>query len=558
MRCLVFPALAVLGGTAWWLGAAAGRRHEAPHPAPLVRIMPAITGPASGMTVPEATGFTRRWRKLRLLPPAAEARWLALDLFRAWARQDADEALEELSGPGADHGTLWPAPEALRQFYSVWATVDPDRAWAAALEKKDPVVLDAVAEGLAPTRPDEVLASDASPAVKLLAKAHQKDLDLLSVTDEGERLALLTHRLMSGPLTKAGFEEANRLLEMMGQWETEQLAKGIAGRLIAQSRDAVLPWLQAPQDPFAARHPLAKAMEDAYAASIPPGNVEEALALPNQAGWEYDPFGPPLAIASVVGQWDTPNLIKTISSTFGNREPAKAPHAAMATAAVKELLQRDPAALLVVIKNWPPGVRLSSHGPGSEGMPALTSANAASVKELILSAPAGLRVDLMEGLLPFLVEMDLPFAAEQVSRLAADPQPAQGPQDKPWQNAHGLVDPDKLIGRWLEADTAAAAAWLEQNPDVSVVAIQEATRSWAADPGAWSQWLNTLPPGHRKDAAILGGVRDMVWHDPEAAFVWVGQIQDPLARASEQEAVLRVWSRYDPAAADAFPTGLNP
>jgi len=95
---------------------------------------------------------------------------------------------------------------------------------------------------------------------------------------------------------------------------------------------------------------------------------------------------------------------------------------------------------------------------------------------------------------------------------------------------------------WAGKSPTEAIGWLEslgdspgRNEGMSAVYA-----SWASkDDVAASQSLVNMPPSTARDYAINGFVTPLAGRDPEAARIWVGQIQDPGLRAAATGLVLK-------------------
>jgi hypothetical protein len=80
--------------------------------------------------------------------------------------------------------------------------------------------------------------------------------------------------------------------------------------------------------------------------------------------------------------------------------------------------------------------------------------------------------------------------------------------------------------------------------------IKSVGESWGrADAPAASEWLNTLPPGAERDAAIGEFVRGTFATDPAAALTWSASIADDGKRARRFAELYPKWLKSDAAAA---------
>jgi hypothetical protein len=73
---------------------------------------------------------------------------------------------------------------------------------------------------------------------------------------------------------------------------------------------------------------------------------------------------------------------------------------------------------------------------------------------------------------------------------------------------------------------------------------------WAQqDPAAAASWLNTLPQGGTRDAAITGLVTVASATDPASAYTWAASTSDPKSQFNLVKTVLQQWAGTDAAAA---------
>ena len=91
-------------------------------------------------------------------------------------------------------------------------------------------------------------------------------------------------------------------------------------------------------------------------------------------------------------------------------------------------------------------------------------------------------------------------------------------------------------------------------PDIPAETWKQAAQGWVGrSPELASEWVNALPLGPGRDAAVGGMVDSLVlaeW-DPSRAIVWAGTIADKPHRLTTLRTTLELWSLRDPAAADA-------
>lgn len=113
------------------------------------------------------------------------------------------------------------------------------------------------------------------------------------------------------------------------------------------------------------------------------------------------------------------------------------------------------------------------------------------------------------------------------------------------------------LAAMAEDDPRAAADWLGgvtvEDPLYSEVLATQLALTWSrSDSVATSSWLNALPPGPTRDAAIAGFAETMRRFEPEAALAWADQIEVPSQRRNVMLESFQAWSRERPRAAGAW------
>ena len=98
-------------------------------------------------------------------------------------------------------------------------------------------------------------------------------------------------------------------------------------------------------------------------------------------------------------------------------------------------------------------------------------------------------------------------------------------------------------------------------PDIPAATMSEAVQEWVGRaPEQASEWVNTLPPGPNRDAAV-GGMVDLLvtreW-DPSRALTWAESISDEQQRLTSLRTTLGIWSLRDPDDAAAAWQSLPP
>lgn len=73
---------------------------------------------------------------------------------------------------------------------------------------------------------------------------------------------------------------------------------------------------------------------------------------------------------------------------------------------------------------------------------------------------------------------------------------------------------------------------------------QEAAAKWAGkETRETSQWIDSLPPGASRDAAIGGLLQTLVKQAPEDALVWAATVDDPAQRTEQLQNVAKAWRK---------------
>ena len=65
-------------------------------------------------------------------------------------------------------------------------------------------------------------------------------------------------------------------------------------------------------------------------------------------------------------------------------------------------------------------------------------------------------------------------------------------------------------------------------------------------------YLNNLPPGSTRDAAITGYTARAVTSDPEGSAIWASTIAEPAKREATLSQVVQRWRMQSPAEADGW------
>lgn len=104
---------------------------------------------------------------------------------------------------------------------------------------------------------------------------------------------------------------------------------------------------------------------------------------------------------------------------------------------------------------------------------------------------------------------------------------------------HSAAAREAALG-WAQSDPQAAAAWARTSTTTSAAA--GVVTAWMLrDPAAASQWVDSLPAGSRKDAAIVALTQSAALrNDAASAAAWAATIQDESVRAPLLAAARRI------------------
>jgi hypothetical protein len=113
-----------------------------------------------------------------------------------------------------------------------------------------------------------------------------------------------------------------------------------------------------------------------------------------------------------------------------------------------------------------------------------------------------------------------------------------------------------IAAQKINDQTPDRAAWLLDSLQTDQTApITHLAQSWTQkDYKAANTWVNSLPPGRTRDAAVAGFARTAAKIDGASAVDWALTISDPTQRASTLEAVTKIWKSREPAATAAYLT----
>ena len=111
-----------------------------------------------------------------------------------------------------------------------------------------------------------------------------------------------------------------------------------------------------------------------------------------------------------------------------------------------------------------------------------------------------------------------------------------------------------ITGKMAEKDIGAAKTWVQDLPNGKAkdAAIHQLVEHWVVeDAESASAWIKELPPGDGRDAAALQLSDKILRRDPAAALEWVRSIRDEDQRKDRVNHVLSSWREQDPEAAEA-------
>ncbi|MEM1221269.1 MAG: hypothetical protein AAGH40_00790 [Verrucomicrobiota bacterium] len=123
------------------------------------------------------------------------------------------------------------------------------------------------------------------------------------------------------------------------------------------------------------------------------------------------------------------------------------------------------------------------------------------------------------------------------------------------RNTSGAADAPGAIESYIEAYAKRypdqAANWYDTLPEYDKLYdpnhAEILMREWSrTDSVAASGWLNDIPSGSKRDAAIKGFTTTMMEFEPVAAVAWSNQISDPVQRTETLKNSIIAWSKSAP------------
>jgi hypothetical protein len=111
-----------------------------------------------------------------------------------------------------------------------------------------------------------------------------------------------------------------------------------------------------------------------------------------------------------------------------------------------------------------------------------------------------------------------------------------------------------IAGAKIGSDTEAAASWLlESLRSEDPRALETFTKTWTqGDHAAAASWVNSLPQGAKRDAALMGFIPAAAAIDGATAMDWALTISDPLTRNLMYHEAHQKWQQIDPTEANAY------
>ena len=110
----------------------------------------------------------------------------------------------------------------------------------------------------------------------------------------------------------------------------------------------------------------------------------------------------------------------------------------------------------------------------------------------------------------------------------------------------------KLAYNWSQSDPRATMEWASRAASGGDVIAREAAAEWAAgDAYGFSEYLAGAPPGSHRDVATEVLVSSVQETEPDSAWAWIGQIDDPQRAQDLRRSVIETWARVDAEGAGA-------
>jgi hypothetical protein len=107
----------------------------------------------------------------------------------------------------------------------------------------------------------------------------------------------------------------------------------------------------------------------------------------------------------------------------------------------------------------------------------------------------------------------------------------------------------QVISQWAFRDPAAAAEWLQNQPQ-NAEQLKQVAYEWAQrDVRAATKWINSLEDGAAKDQALSYVASQFQSTNPLVAVAWIAGIGDEQKRTEAYEDAVDLWLIFDPAAA---------
>ena len=419
------------------------------------------------------------------LPPGAMRSRLTGTVAGTWAEKDIGEAVKWASTLNAAEKSA-----ALETIFEAGASKSASVAAAAALSlpagKSRNDALGATANHMAMQNPDGAIAW----------------ADSLTGSDKEAAIRGVLSRLSSQDPKTAG-----QLLDKLPAGKSKRdLTQEIAGQMALNDTTEALAWLQ-------------QRGETTLAASVAPvlwvmGEQDPSAALTT--------FQASLANPSLADQ--AAHLAESLVQKSGGEEAMAKAMALTDNAARQSMVEKiaqqwalvDPAAA------W----QKAQQSPELLGamIPALASAAPTLVEQNLAALPQSVQSQVAPFFAGAMAQVDPAGAARLLGNHPSN--------DPSWADAVNAVS-----SAWADHDpSAAAAASLGMNGALGESIRSKAVASWLGEDvtGACA-WIQKLPQGTTKDAAIATLVQYAITTDPHGASSWLPLVSDPSTRASLQQ-----------------------
>lgn len=221
--------------------------------------------------------------------------------------------------------------------------------------------------------------------------------------------------------------------------------------------------------------------------------------------------------------------------------------------AARKLASSDPMKALELMKDSAnAGETWEQDGVFRESFASLAAADPAKAVEMIGGLEAGRRKDAMSGYLTRMFAVDVEGSIEQCRAWLADPEmkaafPEAFAEAFSWGHGAGIRDPGPVLEALPElndaVDSYVIATWAKCDP--------EASAAWMADRLAEGKKLKGMD-----DKGVLS---ELAISEPEFTAKWVSQLPEPKFQATAARALTANWGAFNPQAAaewiESLPAG---